>query len=239
MLISVIMAVYNTEKYVASALESILAQTWQEREVIVVDDGSTDGSLAILQAYAPAVQVLAQAHGGVGRALNSGLRQARGELLAFLDADDLWTADKLEIQAAALAQDPGLELVFGHVLQFLSPELDEPARQRLACCPGVPEPYYSKMTLLARRGAFEQVGPFAEDYQAGDFLDWYLRAQEAGLRSRMLPDLVGYRRIHQANTGARNPGSQVDYTRVVRAALARRRQSSGNQPGPGSPGAAA
>ena len=94
-LISCIVPVFNGERYLAEALDSILAQTWRPLEVIVVDDGSTDGTAHIAAGYGAEVSYIHQANAGPAAARNRGLDAARGEFIAFLDADDLWHKDKL------------------------------------------------------------------------------------------------------------------------------------------------
>lgn len=222
-LVSVIIPAYNAEQYLSEAIESILVQTQHNYEIILVDDGSTDSTKIIAASYGQAIRYIYKPNGGIGSALNTGLSQAQGSLFAFLDADDLWLPDKLAIQQAALEQNPEIDLVFGHVQQFISPELDMDAKRRLEHYTGDSEPAYLKTTMLAWRRAFERVGAFSDKYQAGDFLDWYMRAEENELQTLMLPNTVAKRRIHLNNTGARNKDSQQDYARVIRAALLRRR----------------
>ena len=222
-LVSVIIAVYNGERYLDAAIESVLAQDYRPREIIVVDDGSTDGSAAVARRFAPAVRCFAQANGGVGSALNYGIKQATGEFLAFLDADDLWSHDKLTLQMAAFGGTGEPDMVFGHAQQFISPELMAD-RQAQISCPEEPMPGIVKGTLLIRRGDFLRVGPFDTTRRLGDFLDWYLRASEAGLRSMMLPDILLLRRLHDSNMGIREREARHDYVRILKASLDRRRQ---------------
>ena len=115
-LISVVVPAWRAEKTLAAALDSVLAQTWREIEVLVVDDASPDGTLALAESYAardPRVRVIAQKeNGGVSRARNRGVREARGEWIAFLDSDDLWMPEKLERQMALAAQHPEAGLFF-------------------------------------------------------------------------------------------------------------------------------
>jgi len=101
-LISVIIPVYNGERYLAEAIESALAQTWEPVEIIIVDDGSTDGSADVASRFASSVKYDLQPHAGPGAARNRGARLARGDYLAFLDADDLWLKEKLKLQMAAM-----------------------------------------------------------------------------------------------------------------------------------------
>src|SRR5581483_6264857 len=121
-LVSVILPVYNGEKYLAAALDSVRAQTHRSFEIIVVDDGSTDGSAAVAARY-PEVKYAYQSNGGISAARNCGIRLAVGDVFALLDADDLWLPDKLERQLAALYGAAAPDLVFGHVREFISPEL--------------------------------------------------------------------------------------------------------------------
>src|SRR5687768_9695612 len=122
-LVSVIVPVHQGERYLGEAVESVLAQTYAPIELIVVDDGSTDRSADIARGFGPVVRYVYQVNAGQSAARNHGVRLARGPLLAFLDDDDSWSPGKLALQVAALASDPCLEAVFGHVRQFVSPDL--------------------------------------------------------------------------------------------------------------------
>lgn len=109
-LVSVIIPSYNHERYVGLAIESALAQTYPPHEIVVIDDGSTDGTTAVLSRYAGRVHAVRQANAGVSAARNAGVKLVSGELLAFLDADDEWQPRKLELQVAAwrCSPPPGL-----------------------------------------------------------------------------------------------------------------------------------
>jgi glycosyltransferase involved in cell wall biosynthesis len=227
--VSVVIAVYNGERYLADAIRSVLAQTQRPREVIVVDDGSTDGSVAIAEGFAPDVQCYARPHAGVGAALNFGVAQATGEFLAFLDADDLWASDKLARQVSVFGSPGEPDMVFGHAQQFLSPELTPEQRARLLC-PTAPMPGIVKGTLLIRRGVFARVGPFDTTHNLGDFIDWYLRAREAGLGHVLLPDVLLRRRIHHTSLGTRERDSRADYAHILKASLDRRRTAESPKP---------
>jgi glycosyltransferase involved in cell wall biosynthesis len=213
--ISVVIPVYNTERFLGDAIRSVLAQDVAVSEVVVVDDGSTDASAAVAKAFGGAVRVIERPHEGPGAARNAGVEAAMGELLAFLDADDLWAPGKLAAQLAALESQPGLAGVFGWCRQFRGVgEL----REEMA-----PEPAYVPGALLIRADAFRVVGAFATGFAVGEFIDWYARAQEAGLRFDAVPDVVLYRRRHDQNLGLWARDSRGDYTRVLRAAIERRR----------------
>jgi glycosyltransferase involved in cell wall biosynthesis len=227
--VSVIIPVYNCERYLAEAINSVLAQTHPAHEIIVVDDGSTDSSAQVARRFGSAVRYAFQPNAGIGAARNRGVRLALGNFFAFLDADDLWTDDKLRQQLAAVAEDPRLDAVFGLAKQFHSPELDAVARSRIQC-PARPAPGYVAGSMLIRRSAFEGVGPFETGWRVGEFVDWYLRATEAGLRERMLPEVVLHRRLHATNQGVRERAAATDYARILKASLDRRRRATGGTP---------
>jgi glycosyltransferase involved in cell wall biosynthesis len=222
MSVSAIIPAYNAERYLADAIESVLAQEVADLEVIVVDDGSTDGTASVAERYAPAVAVRRQPNAGVGAARNHGLAVARGDYISFHDADDVWTDGKLAAQLDALVGDPSLDLVFGHLEHFVSPDLSPEQAARLVC-PADAQPGYSATCMLARREVFERVGPFREDLDVGEFIDWMARARECGLRDAMLPETVLLRRLHRSNLGIRRRDSRGDFAVVVKAALDRRR----------------
>jgi glycosyltransferase involved in cell wall biosynthesis len=223
--ISVIITTYNYERYLVEAIRSVLTQSHLPQEVIVVDDGSTDGTAITAQRFGERVRYDYQPNGGIGAARNRGLALARGQFLAFLDADDLWLPDKLERQFAAFVVEPDLDMVSGYVQQFVSPELDAEQKARLIC-PTEPSPGYLPGALLIRRQVFDCVGPFRTDLRVGEFIDWHARATELGLTSRMLADVVLKRRLHTTNQslshGAARP--QADFLRVLKGALDRRRK---------------
>ena len=101
-LVSIIIPVYNAEKYLRATIESALAQSWPNKEIIVIDDGSTDSSLAIAEIYSSKISVVSQPNSGASAARNKGLELAKGSLIQFLDADDLLSIDKIQIQVEAL-----------------------------------------------------------------------------------------------------------------------------------------
>ncbi len=217
--VSVIIPAHDSERYLAAAIESVLAQTVPATEVIVVDDGSTDGTAEVAAAFAPRVACLSQENAGPAGACNRGLAAARGDLIAFLDADDLWVKEKLALQLRRLAREPRVEAVYGHAQEFLSPDVSEPAP---SVHPG-PAPFRARSTLLTRRESFDRVGPFDPHLRQADFIDWGARADDAGVRSVTLDDVLLHRRLHDSNLGRTDRGRRVEYVRAARAALHRRR----------------
>ena len=218
--VSVIVPAHNAAPYIAEAIDSIQTQEHGNLDIVVVDDGSTDATAEI--AAVDGVRLLRQPQRGAGAARNAGLALARGEFIAFLDADDLWTAGRLGVQLSAATAQPDVDLVFGRVEQFISPEID--AAEAGIHCPTGSAPAYLAGSLLARASAFRRVGGFREDLQLGEFVDWCARAEELGLRSHMLDETVLRRRIHSTNLGLTQRDAAGDYAVVLKAALDRRRR---------------
>jgi glycosyltransferase involved in cell wall biosynthesis len=236
-LISVVIPVWNCAQYVAQAIESVLAQPYRPVELVVVDDGSTDGSAAVIERYTPAVRYLYQANTGLSAARNAGIRLSTGTYVAFLDSDDVWLPAKLDRQITRMRADPAPDLVFGHVQQFVSPELDVATRSRLVGDGQILAGVFAG-SLLVRRDVFDQVGFFDSQWRVGEFMDWYLRTREAGLKATIIPEIVTRRRLHTANMSTRERAGHADYARVIKASLARRRKSGSASRGEphGSPG---
>jgi len=239
-LISVMIGVYNAAPYLGEAIESVFGQTYRPLELIVVDDGSDDGSGEVARGYGNALVYAHQENAGNGAARNHAVRLASGQVFAFLDADDRFVRDKLERQWAALEADPGLDMVFGHVREFVSPELTEEERATIRTPAPGPAPWTAPNLMMIRRDSFLRVGPFSETVRVGVTVDWYARATEQGLRSAMLPVVVLERRLHLANNGLRVRESRAQYLHVLKAALDRRRaQADPDGPAPGASGSAA
>jgi len=223
--VSVVVPVHDGERHLTAAIDSICSQSFSDLEVIVVDDGSSDGSFDLAARHPDQrVRAFRRPHAGAGAARNHGARMARGHLLAFLDADDLWEAHKLELQLAAWGSSPPPTMVFGYVQEFISPEFEVQGSAM-----AIPRllPGYSVVTLLMPRDAFLATGGFDERLETAEFVEWYDRGQAAGLGSLMLPDVVARRRIHAHNVHRRRRPTAQGYPAVLKAMLDRRRGSPG------------
>lgn len=216
--ISVVIPAFNAEAYLAEALSSVRTQSVAAAEIVVIDDGSTDATGEIARGT-PGVTLVRQDNAGVASALNLGVRLAMGEMIAFLSADDVWMPGKLALQVAE-ANQPG-QLVFGHMLHFLSPELSPDVAATLVCPPD-PMPAYSAGTLLTRLDTFHAVGPLNESFAVGEFMDWYGRATDLGLRTSMLAEVVSRRRVHARNHSTSTLRDK-SYAAVLHAMINRRR----------------
>ena len=146
--------------------------------------------------------VISRPHSGVAAALNAGIAASRGELLAFIDADDLWPADKLAAQTALLALDPALAGVLGLVRSFFSPDIEASARAQLRLPDDLQQAWLTG-ALLVRRAALQAVGLFDEAMQAGHAIDWFDRARHLGLTFAMPKQIVLLRRVRSNSLSGR------------------------------------
>lgn len=226
LVVSCIVPVFNGERYIAESLQSIQNQTYPHIEIIVADDGSTDRTATVVAASGSSIRYLRQSNSGPAAARNLGLNAAKGDFIAFLDADDLWHPEKLARQIARLDARPELDCSVAHCQNFWSPELAEEAIKFKDHRIAQPLPGYITGTLLARRSAFDRVGPFNAARSHGDSTEWFLRAKDCGLVSELLPDVLLSRRLHPANRSrVLASDSRNDFLELVKASLDRRRQS--------------
>lgn len=224
-LLSVVIPCYNAARFLPEAIASVLAQQYEPLEILVVDDGSTDSTPDIAPGLAPEVRYLRQENRGPSSAKNLGLREARGEIFAFLDADDLWTEGRLNLQVGRLLGGPGLDLVSGRVRYVELPggripdlPFEGPDRTLSGICIGA---------AVYRRRAFEIVGPFDETMRFSEDHDWFLRAREAGLKMVVLADVTLIYRHHESNMTRHVPNRKFLHALVVHKSLQRRRQAGG------------
>jgi glycosyltransferase involved in cell wall biosynthesis len=213
-LVGVVIPVWNGERYLAEAIESVLDQTHSALDVVVVDDGSVDATPDVANGYAPRVRLIRRPREGLGATRNAGVDAVRGTYVAFLDHDDLWPPNKIERQLAAFDTREPPDLVFGHVQEFVSPELED-ASLAVRCTTEL-RPATVAGAMLASRAAVDRVGPVPTQWVSADFLAWLVAARRLGLREAMLPDHVLSRRIHDDNMSLREADlTRGEYVRIL------------------------
>lgn len=219
--VSCIVPVHNGAAFISQALESILAQRGAELEVIVIDDGSTDGSGDIAETFAD-VTVHRRPQGGVAAARNDGIARATGDFIAFLDADDLWLPGKLAAQLGAIGDADYAITNVRHVKT--APDGRLPPDNGKA--EGEEKPGQLMPCILARRSAFDRVGPLDTRTVTRADQDWFVRAAEAGLRHVLVDEVLTIRRIHGGNHSLRHSRNvHADFLAIAKRALDRKRQA--------------
>lgn len=207
-LVSVVIPVFNGERFLAETIESVLAQTHEPVETIVVDDGSTDGSAEIARSYP--VSYLYQENSGVAAARNRGLAAAAGEFISLLDQDDVWLPRKLELQVHALARNPAAGICSCRFDTFLEPGCTVPDWVQNPAYVESDRSYRNSQlgTLLVRRALFGEVGGFDAGYGASNDTDWFLRTRDAGVAVVMLEEPLQRKRFHDQNDSSRRDPRQ-------------------------------
>jgi glycosyltransferase involved in cell wall biosynthesis len=220
MRISCVIPVFNCERYLSEALDSVLAQDYPLSEIIVVDDGSTDGTPAILQARADAIRVITQQNLGVSAARNAGIRAASGDAIAFLDSDDIWPAGRLKALVDAAERDAAADVTAG-LVQMLD---RRPAKPALKEDLGTKHRVHCVGSLLIRRSVFDRIGAFDEMLRVVEDTEFIMRARYGGIAFRMIDTVSLIYRLHEDNISRdidRNQSATLD---AMRSLLRRRRE---------------
>jgi glycosyltransferase involved in cell wall biosynthesis len=212
-LVSVVTPTYNSGNFIAQAIQSVLEQTYQHHEVIVIDDGSTDETKDVLRGFNSYIKYLYQENRGPSAARNAGIRAARGKYICFLDADDLWVANKLEVQLAFMEHHCDIGLVFSDFEEFDADRIlrgsflaekvfrydivsEIPIRE--AFMKLVMENFIPTSTIMVRKECFEKVGLFDESLRSVEDRDMLLRiAAHFGIAC--IPLVLSKKRVHGSN----------------------------------------
>lgn len=233
-LVSVIMPAYNARPYIAEAINSVLEQDYPHVELIVIDDGSRDGTAECAESFGERVKVIRQANAGVAAARNKGLAEARGELIAFLDADDVWLPGKLKAQVEYLHAHPETGVVYGVFSRWHakpdgsfdpppSPEVSDPQNLLIAEHSGW---VYTKLlfdnivhiiTAMVRREVVEKLTGFDQSLPTGEDYDFWLRMSRH-FRADKLNRVLAYYRIH-ATSITKVPRAENNEYRVLKKML--------------------
>jgi glycosyltransferase involved in cell wall biosynthesis len=218
-LVSLIIPSYNGEKYLGEALASAVSQTYTPLEIIVVDDGSTDGSIRIAESF-QGVRVIRKENGGVSSARNRGIEEATGGLFAFLDQDDIQHPDKTARQVAALGEDSGAGFALCHKQYRIEAE---PPRWFRGPKDGTPVAGFVPSCWLVRRETFREVGIFDKRFRKGADYDWLSRAKDLSISYLMLPEVLVTYRIHGTNDSGNAAGVKADMLQFLRESVHRRK----------------
>lgn len=225
-LVSVIIPVFNGASFITEAIKSVWAQKYEPLEIIVVDDGSTDGTAEIVKTVKGNIRYFHQKKSGVAAARNKGIQHAKGELIAFIDADDIWEDNKLSLQSDLLHQNPAADIIYGFLLVTQMIPTDELKQINLENEKGL---FATQLgSLLVRRTVFDKVGGFDEEMTVAEDLDWINRVREAGIHILAHKDIVQFYRMHQ-NSITKDKSLTNSYILKAYKKSLDRRRTSGNK----------
>lgn len=212
--VSIIIPYYNQSFYLLEAIDSVLNQSLKDFEIIVIDDGSTDDPAGLYEKLENNTNIFLykQNNQGAAAARNLGVNKATKEYLAFLDADDLWFADKIKTQLKALNQTQA-DMIFTRIEQFISPDLMTESLAKLAIKNKVIEGLCPS-TMLIKNDIFHKIGYFNPKLHLGEFIAWYLKSKILHLKPYVMPQTLARRRIHKNNTSYRNQSHRNDYLKI-------------------------
>ncbi|TPM40191.1 glycosyltransferase family A protein [Mesorhizobium sp. B2-3-4] len=215
----VVIPAFNAASTIAETLASVMAQSLKPRDIVVVDDGSSDDLAGVIAALDMPVRLLRQDNAGPGSATTRGIAALSTPFIATLDADDLWLPDKIERQLAHFAGSPATSAVFCHLRTFRSERPDDLGPESV--------PGWSRSTMLIRREVASAVGPITDPPGGrGEMIDWIARAREAGLALDMMDAVLALRRIRPGSLSyGRDAARDRGYLEVARFAMLRRARS--------------
>jgi glycosyltransferase involved in cell wall biosynthesis len=223
-LVSVVLPVHNGEDTLAEAVASVLAQAYRPIEVIIVDDGSTDSTARVVDALQGPVRHFVQGQAGPAAARNTGIRKARGEFIAFIDADDLWPEGKLAGQMQCFDAFPGAEIVQGLIRRV---RVAKRSGGAAAADIDFPFVYTNLGAMIVRRSVFDRIGYLEESLRYHEDTDFWLRAREAGVRVLVQRKLALIYRIHGRSLTAGVDLDALGLLKIIRRSLERRRDPAG------------
>lgn len=230
--VSVIIPVYNGEKFLASAIKNVLEQNYQPLEIIVVDDGSNDGTAHIAAQFNNYVCYVYQSNRGPAAARNRGIQLATGNLIAFLDVDDLWSKNKLNLQISYLNANPSIEIVQGLIqeLQLFTSATDNNVLVFQES--SNPYDFINLGSAIYRKSVFNKVGLFDESLRYNEDTDWFFRAWENNISKFVLDEVTLFYRKHDGNMTNEENSSNSGFVMLFKKHLDRCRQkgNSQNQP---------
>jgi glycosyltransferase involved in cell wall biosynthesis len=192
------MPAWNRARYIREALDSLLEDTWSPKEIIVVDDGSTDETAAIVNSF-PQVRYIYQEHQGVSVARNTALENSTGDYVTFLDSDDIWVPGRIADSLNFFENNPEIDYILAKLELFLEEGCAIPEGFRQS---RLDSPLDSEGTgvLMAKKACFNRVGKFNPMFRKGEDLEWIARASDEGLKMGRIPFVAVRVRIHDQNT---------------------------------------
>lgn len=226
--VSVVIPTYNRASLLAEALESVLNQTYKYFEIIVVDDGSTDSTDAVIKPYIGSIKYIRQNNQGNGAARNTGIKEAKGEFVAFLDSDDLWLPDKLEKQIKYLQEHPDVDMVYGNGIIFgntkdsgrslISHKKARQLSKKVTLRDEFMKSTIRSSTILIRKNILDELGGFDPNLRVCVDGDFSLRTLSKYKVAFMDDILIRYRK-HDGNISSNREQRMIHSIRLIQNLL--------------------
>jgi len=227
-LISVIICVYNGGAFLEGAIQCVLAQSFLDYELIVVDDGSTDRTAQIAESHREVTLLKHETNLGPASARNTGIRSARGQYIAFLDADDRWPPHKLEVQIQFHRDHPEYRYSFG-IEKFIYENLSKQPNWTKKKVFRDDHIGYVPSSMLIEQSLFDEVGLFNPAYFLGDLTDWIFRAKDQGYVGGIIPEVLLYRGIHMENVSSDTRLYSTNLLKAVKSSIARQKKTNSGE----------
>lgn len=222
-LVSVIVPVYNGERFIREAIESILRQNYLPLEIIVVDDGSIDGTKEVIEAFGASVTYIPQDNQGPPAARNHGLRRARGEFIAFLDADDIWPDGRLTKMLQQFIEGRNIDVLVG-LTQWVDTADRGIIKSGAFMTPISPAIAPMLGSAIFKKSIFDKVGVFNSEYRYADDQDWFIRSKEQRAVISIFNEVTVLARRHTSNITKDRGWGDVDIMKILKRSIDRRRQ---------------
>ena len=222
-LVSCVIPVWNGEKYLGEAIQSVLDQTYSNIELVIVDDGSTDGTPDVIASFTNRVTSIRQEQSGPAAARNTGISASKGEIVAFLDSDDIWEPSKTALQMDLLLSRKDVSICLCEVQNFWSPEITV---REGADSPNGADPVsgWFAQSMMIRRSAFDTVGLFDPTLRHREAMEWLRRASDAGPTVEIVKQVLVRRRLHLTNRSRSRAGDDRNaLLKIAQEAMFRRR----------------
>lgn len=220
--VSVIIPVYNGSRFIRECLESVLNQSYPVQEIIVVNDGSTDDSAQIISTI-PGITSINTENKGVASARNMGIKHCKGHWVCFIDQDDFWTENSLELKINMVNQNPEAELVIGKQKWFLDGLNEIPAWVKPEQMEGELDGYLLGCSLI-RKSLFERYGFFDDKFRFCSDFDWFFRLKDDGIAFDQVDEVVLKKRIHAGNESRHADKSLKELSRAIFNSIKRKRK---------------
>jgi glycosyltransferase involved in cell wall biosynthesis len=220
-LVSIIIAVKDGEHFLAETIDSILKQDYEPFEIIVIDDGSTDGTRQVVERYGNAIRYIFQENSGPAAARNHGIELAQGEFLSFIDADDLWEPNKLGVQVGYMLSHPELQFTVGKGTFFLQEGCSIPEGFRKELLEGE-HVCRTVDTLVVRKALFDKIGKFNPEFRVAEDVEWFTRASDQDVPMAIIPEVLIRKRVHDSNLSQNNDVNNQNLLKLFRASIKRK-----------------